>query len=357
MSGTRAESIGYLPHDPKAYRPGIGMIGCGGISGMHLAAYRAAGYNVVAFCDVDIEFARARRDEFFPTADVYSSAAELLGRSDIDVVDVATHVDVRPELVAMALRADKHVLSQKPFVSDLARGEELIGLAVERGRYLAVNQNGRWAPHFAFLLAAVQAGLIGKVTSADFAAYWAHDLAWKDHPVFATMHDLILYDFGIHWFDIIARLFAAETATRVTASLRSTAGQAIAAPTSATTVIEFENAQATILFRGASHFAEQGSYRIEGTQGVITHTGLSLGGDSVSVHTASGTEHITLDGTWWSNGMHGTMGELLSAIEGDRVPTNTAANSLPGLALCFAAVQSSRRDKPIDPRTTRALDI
>ena len=201
-----AITLDYQPRDPRSRSASIGLIGCGRISARHLDAYRRAGYRVVALCDIVPERATARRDEYFPEASVEPSAAELLARRDVDVVDIATHVDVRPALVEQALRARKHVLSQKPFVLDLAEGQRLCQLADEMERLLAVNQNGRWAPHFAALLAARKEGLLGKISSADFAVYWAHDEAVSGSPEFANMEDLILYDFGIHWFDIVATL-------------------------------------------------------------------------------------------------------------------------------------------------------
>jgi predicted dehydrogenase len=206
MTQTTAVDVPYLPRDVEGFSPRIGLIGCGGISGMHLAAYRAAGYQVVALCDIDLTRAEARRDEFFPGADVYDAPELLLSRDDIEIVDIATHVDIRPALVASALNQGRHVLSQKPFVRELVDGDTLIALADELGLQLSVNQNGRWAPHFAYLLSAVRSGLIGTVTSADFAAYWPHDVEFQHHPVFAAMHDLVLYDFGIHWFDVVARV-------------------------------------------------------------------------------------------------------------------------------------------------------
>jgi predicted dehydrogenase len=353
---TPAAGVAYLPIEPTTYRPSLAIVGCGGISAMHLAAYRAAGYDVVAFVDVDISRAIARRDEFYPTADVYDSIDPVLERADIEVVDIATHVHVRAALIERALRAGKHVLSQKPFVQDFATGEALIELARSEGRELAVNQNGRWAPHFAFLLAAVRGGLIGTVTSADFSAYWAHDREVEHRPEFAEMPDLILYDFGIHWFDIIAQLFSGREATRVDSFVRTTPGQVISAPTSASTVIQFPEAEATVILRGASHLHEEGSYRIDGTLGVITHDGLALGGSLVRVETAAGVEEITIDGTWWTHGMRGTMGELLAAVESRRTPSNTAQQSMQGLALCFAAVKSSREGTAVDPREMTGLD-
>jgi hypothetical protein len=49
------------------------------------------------------------------------------------------------------------------------------------------------------------------------------------------------------------------------------------------------------------------------------------------------------------------MGELLSAIEENREPSNTAASALPGLALCFAGVESARSGRPMIPGQVRIL--
>jgi len=347
-------SLSYLPTVPKSYRPAIGMIGCGNISGTHLESYRAVGYNVVALCDIDPERSKARRDEFYPQADVMDDYHELLARPDIDVVDIATHVNVRPGQVRDALNAGKHVLSQKPFVLDLDEGEALAKLADERGRLLAVNQNGRWAPHHSWLLAAEKAGVLGKISSADWALYWPHDDDFKDHPVFSKMADLILYDFGIHWFDVVAQLFASsEPAASVYATLGKTVDQEIVVPTSAQVVITYPNASATILFRGSSHRARGGSYRVDGTAAtVVQNSDDELGSTQLDVYTDQGKQIVGITGDWYTNGMRGTMGELLCAIEEGRKPSNEARASLPGLALCFAAMTSAREGRPVDPRTT-----
>lgn len=349
--------VAYLPTDPSSTAVRIAIIGCGGISGWHLAAYAAAGYSVVALCDLVVERATARQQEFFPDADVYTDHRAMLAREDIDVVDIATHVDVRAPLVRDAIDAGKDVLSQKPFVRDISAGRDLIAHAHDRGRLLAANQNGRWAPHFSYLLAATRSAVIGQVTSADFWVHWPHDevVAGMD-PVFSTMPDLILFDFGIHWFDIITQIFAGEEATEVTARVARVPGAGIAVPTNAHVLVDFPKAQASLRFRGSSHFAEEAGYRIEGTAGVITHTGGYLGGTRVSVTTAAGTEEIELEGSWFANGMHGSMSELLKAREAGAAPTNDAATVLASLQLCYAALQSARDLRTVDPRAVESAD-
>ena len=119
-----------LPYGPPVPRDAealpIGLIGCGGITQSHLAAYRHAGFRVTALASRSRERAEARRAEFFPEAEICGDWRELLARDDVRVVDIATHAGVRPPIVEAALRAGKHVLSQKPFALDLATAERLV---------------------------------------------------------------------------------------------------------------------------------------------------------------------------------------------------------------------------------------
>src|SRR5579871_386251 len=177
-----APELPYKPRDPQHYRPKIGMIACGGITENHLRAYRNAGYEVVALCDLIEERAVKRQREFYPDAAVTTDYREVLKRDDIEVVDIATHPPERVALIEASLRAGKHVLSQKPFVLDLDVGERLVALAAEQGVQLAVNQNGRWAPHFSYIRQAVQRGLLGDLMSIHAGVHWDH--TWTKGTLF-----------------------------------------------------------------------------------------------------------------------------------------------------------------------------
>lgn len=344
----------YRPRAVADKRIGIGLVGCGFISGMHLAAYRDAGFNVLVLCDRTLEKADARRKEFFPAADVTENVEDVLDRNDVAIVDIATHVNGRADLIARALRSGHHVLSQKPFVRDLDEGLELVSLARDLGRILAVNQNGRWAPHFAAALAMVRRGDIGEVLSADFAAYWPHDQDFANDSHFSEMEDLVTFDFGIHWFDIIAQLLKnSGRPLRVYSTARRRRGAMIDVPMDTETFIEYERAAATILFRAASPWRETGSFRIEGTEGVIVHQGLSLGGATIEADTAHGKLRLDLEGTWWSHGMLGAMSEVICAVQEGHEPSNDATTALSGLELAYAAQESIRTRIPFQPGSVR----
>ena len=56
-----------------------------------------------------------------------------------------------------------------------------------------------------------------------------------------------------------------------------------------------------------------------------------------------------LKGTWFPDGFHGAMAELLTAVEEDREPTHNARRNLESLALCFAACASAETGLPQVP--------
>ncbi len=348
-----APVLPYLPRDPVSYRPNIGLIGCGGITKDHLTAYRTAGYHVVALCDIETGRARKRKAEFFPEAKVYRDYRDLLRRDDIAVVDIATHPRERPSIIEAALLADKHVLSQKPFVLDLDVGQQLVELAERRGLKLAVNQNGRWAPHFSYMREAIAAGLIGRPMAAHFDVHWSHH--WLEGTEFEKVDQLILYDFAIHWFDIVGCFFPGKTPRRVYASRTASPTQRMAPPLLAQVLIEYTGAQASMVFDAHTLYGMEERAIVVGTEGTIRSDGPDSRHQVVTLVTAEGQMVPALEGCWFPDAFRGTMGELLCAIEEDREPSHSARLNLDSLALCFAAVASSLRHEAIVPGTIRKL--
>ena len=350
-----APDLPYQPRDPENYRPAIGLVGCGGISEMHLRAYRNAGYNVTALCSRDRERVEGRRDEFYPQADTYLDYRELLARDDIEVVDVTPHPEERVPILEAAIEAGKHVLSQKPFVVDLDVGEALVARAEARGVKLAVNQNGRWAPHFSYMRQAVASGLVGRVQSVQFAVHWDHN--WIAGSAFDQVEDLALYDFGVHWFDMAAALLGDETPLRVHASARRGAGQDAKPPLLAQAAIECERAQAAIFLNGNTRQGQADRTYLVGSAGAIGANGVDLTAQELVLYTAGGIARPQLEGTWFEQGFHGTMAELMCAIEEGREPINNARANLESLALCFAAVESAHRGVPVATGDVRRLPV
>ncbi len=340
-----APDLPYAPPVPRHYRPKIGLIGCGGITVHHLKAYQDAGWEVAAFHNRSPEAAERRRAEFYPDARVCLSVEELLAIPDIDVLDIATHPGVRSPLIEQGIAAGKHILSQKPFVLDLAEGQRLAALAKTAGVRLAVNQNGRWAPYFSWMRHAVRAGLIGDIGSVHITLTWDH--TWTAGTAFEKIHHLVLSDFGIHWFDAACSFFGKVRAKSVSTALCQAPSQPITPPLIATSVVQFEQGMATLSFNGCTRIDAQESCTIVGTKGTLRASGDICGISSVSLATAEGTARAELTGTWFPDGFRGAMGELLCAIEDAREPENSAEENLRSLAVCFAAMRSADQGRMI----------
>lgn len=350
---TQLASIPYRPQSPQHYRPNIGLVGCGGISHYHLRAYRAAGFNVTVLVDLDRSRAESRRNEFYPDAVATDDLQRIWQDDSIEVVDITTHPPERPPLIEKALRSGKHVLSQKPFVLDLDIGRELVEVAAKCDRYLSVNQNGRWAPHFSYARQVAASGLIGKVFGAHLSCHWDH--RWVRGTPFEEVKHLVLYDYAIHWFDILRCFLPGRDAQRVFASTARAPGQDLKPNLLAQAVIEFADAQATLAFDACVPAGSQERTYLSGTEGSLTSVGAGNNEQELSVHVAEGSWSPKLSGMWFPDGFHGTMGELLCAIEEKRPSLLDARDNLESLALCFAAVESADTGLPIRPGAVRKL--
>ncbi len=340
-----APVLPYQPRKPKRYHPAIGLIGCGNISHAHLTAYRKAGYRVAALCDLDIERARKRQKEFYPEAAVCTDYRDLLRNEDIEVVDIATHPRERPPLIAAALESGRHVLSQKPFVVDLDVGARLADLADRKGVTLAVNQNGRWAPYFAWMRLAVERGLIGNPYAVHRACHWDHEKPLVG-TVFDRIHHIIFYDFAIHWFDALHCLTRGRRALTATGSVARAPGQKARPPMLAQAAFQFEDGQGSLLFDACTHQRSYETAVVVGTKGMLSAEGEVCSANSVEISTSAGRAGSRLRGQWFPDGFAGTMGELLCSVEEKREPYNSARDNLESLALCFAAIVSADTGKP-----------
>ena len=334
-----APDLPYRPRDPATYRPGIGLIGAGGITSFHLDAYKKAGYRVLAISNPTLSKAAERRDAFFPDAVISTDHEAVLTCPGVEVVDIATHPAPRGALIEAAIDAGKHVLSQKPFVLDLDVGERLCDRAASRRVRLAINQNGRWAPHLAYMREAVKAGLIGEVIGVHVAIHWDH--TWTQGTAFEQMDDLIFYDFAIHWFDFVASLIG-RRAKDVYATRGFAAGQTMRPPMLAQALVTFEGGQASLVFDAHTSYGPLDTTYVAGTKGSLLSTGPNLQEQTVTLYNEAGAARPALSGAWFSDGFHGAMAELLSAVEENREPSNNGRDNLLSLALAFAAIDSSR---------------
>jgi predicted dehydrogenase len=120
-------------------------------------------------------------------------------------------------------------------------------------------------------------------------------------------------------------------------------------------IMEFDGGQASLVFDAHVKYGQQNRTYVAGTTGTITSLGSNLDKQQVTLHTGEGVASPTLSGTWFDNGFHGTMAELLCAIEEGREPMNSARDNLRSLALCFATIAAATDGSAKVPGEVRRL--
>lgn len=194
--------------------------------------------------------------------------------------------------------------------------------------------------------------MIGDVISTHISIHWNH--GWIAGTPFEKIEDVILYDFGIHWFDFLRSVIGNRAQTVFATSARAT-GQTASAPLLAQCLVQMEGGQASLVFDGATPHGPRDTTYIAGTTGTLQSDGPDLGQQSVTLTTAAGIARPNLTGTWFNDGFRGAMGALLVAIEDNTEPVNGAEENLDSLALAFAAIQSCRTGKAVKVGTSTRL--
>jgi len=333
-------AVDYDPQIPE--QPlGIGILGCGWIArDAHLPGYAKYGLPVRGVFDIDPAAMADAQSRFGVPA--YASADELLADPEVQVVDVAARTEDRFPLVQQALRAGKHVLSQKPFANDLDEAEAIVALAEDVGRIVAVNQNGRWAPAWRTATLWREQGRIGDVVTVSHA--FETSFAWTRERHFNDQAHFVVYDYAAHWFDITRCWLAGKHVEQVRAWDSRGAAQPAEAKTPWNMFAEVrcsDGATATIQGTGSASpdVAPVHNFALVGTAGTIR--GHVLDEDVVELHTAARSTRIVPRTTWFPDGFAGTMAELQNAIIDGREPFNSGRHVLASLAFGHAAVESA----------------
>jgi predicted dehydrogenase len=141
----------------------VGVLGAGAWAlAAHLPGYRRdPRCRVVAIADPQVELAReaARR---FDIPEVAASHLDLVGRDDIDVIDVCTPSHTHRELAAAAIDAGKHVLCEKPVAYDFRETRRLAARARDQGLKTKLGFTFRYAPAMRYMHALIAEGFIGE---------------------------------------------------------------------------------------------------------------------------------------------------------------------------------------------------
>jgi predicted dehydrogenase len=129
----------------------------------------------------------------------YGAYSEMLEREKPDLVSVAPRwTDEHFAMCMAALKAGAHLIAEKPFTQTLEEADQILALAKEKNRKIAVAHQMRIAPSIQHLKTVLDSGLIGELL--EIRAHGKQDAR-------AGGEDMIVL--GTHLFDLM-RLLAGD---------------------------------------------------------------------------------------------------------------------------------------------------
>jgi len=144
----------------------------------------------------------------YPQAQIVESVDDILLDDEIDLVVVATSNDMHYPFAKKALEAGKHVVVEKPFTNTVEEADELVHLAIQKGKILSVYHNYRFHSDYRTLREVIHEGRLGQIYNVEmrfdrFRNYLRPN-AWREENLPGSG---IFYDLGAHGIDLALQLF------------------------------------------------------------------------------------------------------------------------------------------------------
>jgi predicted dehydrogenase len=326
------------------------VVGAGRISDAWFRPLIAEEVEIAAVVDLSLEAARAKVEQHHLKAEATTDLRAALTRAKPDFVLDLTVPQAHREVTCTALEAGCHVIGEKPMASSMEEARQMVCAAERTGRLYMVSQSRRWEPRHEAMRRALAAKVIGDITTVncDFylAAHFGGFRAEMAHP--------LILDMAIHHFDL-ARMIAGVDPIAVCAREFNPKGSWYRGDVAASCIFEMSDG-VVFTYRG-SWCAEgfptswNGDWRIVGTRGALLYdhdqdpkaqvvageTGLQRPVKEVPVPVPE------LEAT----GMRGALREMLRFLRTGEVPQTECHDNIRSLAMCFAAIESSRAGRRI----------
>lgn len=326
------------------------VIGVGLIGEQHAESYvenpRA---ELVMVADMNPERARAVGERFgVPwTADI-----DEVGRSEAEVVSVATPDFAHYQPVMAMLEAGKHVVVEKPLATVTEEAVKMVDLARSKNLKLTVNLGNRWNPTYLNIRDSVQSGEIGNPVmtySRTSDTIWVPRkmLSWSGRSgpqwfLFAHTMDLVRWIIGQEAQEVYAigekKILKAE---------------GIDAYDAIQAMVRFDDSFATfetswIVPEAFPHIVESlltingsnGRLQLDGSNG-----GFELSSDQVGKHMYSRPamwSYFKLPYTWW-----GALRDMVDCVADGGEPKITAEDGLRVVAMIEAMERSIETGAPV----------
>ncbi len=204
---------------------------------------------------------------------------ELLSTDDVQGVVVDAPTNIHHDVILRAIRAGKHVFTEKALSITTAESDEIVAAADESGLCCMISLPSRCTPEILFLKQVLDDGTIGDVTlmrariahSAALQGWFQGHSLWFADPVAAGGG--ALFDLGCHTVDVMRWLMGPPRS--VVSKMNSFTGKYPDVDDNAVAVVEFETGALGILDVAWVHAAGPNPIEMYGTKGFVGIRGVA----------------------------------------------------------------------------------
>jgi UDP-N-acetyl-2-amino-2-deoxyglucuronate dehydrogenase len=207
-------------HDRKIR---FGLVGCGRISRNHFQSIEEhkADCELVAVCDTDERALQVAAKEHNAVA--YRELRDLLSDDKVDVVVLCTPSGLHAGQAIEALKAGKHVVSEKPMATRWEDGLKMVRAASKANRSLFVVKQNRLNPTLQMLKRSIDEGRFGRIFMVNANVFWTRPQSYYDQAPWRGTWALdggAFMNQASHYVDLLIWLFGpVERVHAMTATL------------------------------------------------------------------------------------------------------------------------------------------
>jgi predicted dehydrogenase len=323
----------------------VGLIGAGGIAGVHLRGYQqiAGQAEVTAVADVAIEHARQRAEEA-GGAGVFTDYRDMLAAADLDAVDICLPHYLHADAIIASARAGKAILCEKPLCLSIDEANAVREAVAGAGVMLMCAHNQLYFPAVAHARQLIGDGALGRVyelrtTDSFYHTADAAAMGWRVDRSLAGGGELI--DTGYHPTYLLLHLAGAEP-VEVTAMLSQHRLKYLDGEDSARVLVRFAGGAVGEIVTSWAYDPAPGTERFSavGDEGSLASDGRTL------TYRRRGQDPVTTD-LGHVDGFAAEIADFAACLREGRRPLNTEEEGIAVLKVILAAYRSAEEKRVV----------
>lgn len=346
----------------------MAIVGCGAISYVTFPGYlRHPQAEVYALCDPVRERAEHTAKRLGISPKIYTDYEQVLADPAVDAVELLTPTHLHPDQSIAALRAGKHVSTQKPIGPTIADADRVAEVAAASSAMFRVTENFLYYPPLVKAKELIDEGAIGELSSMRMRTFLGKDnaasevtvtddaLEWRRDP--ADNPGGLTYDAG--WHKFASAVWIGGEAESVSAIITRTDDYMIESPTAVIwkhagrdLVGILECVYAPEMQIRGRYYPVDDFFEFQGSAGsiwVTRCTGEMYDLPPVMLFTGDGSQAFQVPSDWLE-GFNGAAAAFVDGIIAGEQQMMDAAMSKATLQLTLAPYLASETGTAVDPR-------